>query len=188
MYDFSGTIENFKVGFMSNTAELTLTINEKNSAMKLFDEFGSDTKLSIKIDKYREKRSKKANAYFWELCGKLAIALSAEGGKHTKEDIYKDAIKEIGVYKDFENISPMDAKTLRHAWEKLGVGWITEQVDYMPDGKNVIVRCYYGSSCYNTKQMSRLINNIVQDCQAVGIETKTPEEIANLLSLWEAEK
>ena len=34
------------------------------------------------------------------------------------------------------------------------------------------------------KQMSRLIDNVVQDCQAVGIETKTPDELALLKSRW----
>ena len=43
---------------------------------------------------------------------------------------------------------------------------------------------YYGSSTYDTATMSRLINNIVADCEAVNIDTKTPSEIANLLSLW----
>ncbi len=84
-------------------------------------------------------------------------------------------------------MSPEDAKTLRHAWEMLGTGWITEQVDYMPDGTNVVVRCYYGSSQYNTKQMSRLIDNLVQDCKAVGIETDTPEEIERIKYLWAQE-
>ena len=32
--------------------------------------------------------------------------------------------------------------------------------------------------------MSRLIDNVVQDCQAVGIETKTPDELALLKSRW----
>ena len=36
---------------------------------------------------------------------------------------------------------------------------------------------YYGSSVYDTKQMSALIDHIVQDCKALGIETKTPAEI-----------
>ena len=38
----------------------------------------------------------------------------------------------------------------------------------------------YGSSTYDTAQMSRLIDNIVQDCKAVGIETLTPSELAKL--------
>ena len=46
------------------------------------------------------------------------------------------------------------------------------------------VTLYYGSSTYDTKQMSRLIDNIVQDCQAVGIETLTPDKLALLLEEW----
>lgn len=172
------------IDFRTRKPKLTLELNEEQTAKDMFDKLNGVPMLSIEIKKYRPKRSLNANAYLWELCGKLAEVLSDTKVKHTKEDIYRKAIKEIGVYKDFQGLSPTDAKTLRHAWEMLGTGWITEQVDYMPDGENVVIRCYYGSSQYNTKQMSRLIDNIVQDCQAVGIETKTPDEIARLKSLW----
>jgi HD superfamily phosphohydrolase len=47
---------------------------------------------------------------------------------------------------------------------------------------------YYGSSSYNSHQMTRLLNNIIYECQALGIETKTPDEIANMLNLWESER
>lgn len=43
---------------------------------------------------------------------------------------------------------------------------------------------YYGSSTYDTAQMSRLINIIVEECKAQGIETRTPDEISKLVSLW----
>lgn len=185
MFELTGTIKDLAIDIRTGKPTLTLAINEKQSVMNCVDELNKEEKLSIKISKYRAKRSLNANSYFWHLCGELAKRLSDEGVKHTKEDIYRKAIKEIGVYKDWENLTPKDAKTLRHAWEMLGTGWITEQVDYMPDGDKVTVRTYYGSSQYNTKQMSRLIKNIVQDCEAVGgIEVKTPNEIANLLSMW----
>lgn len=184
MYELSGQIKDLSFDFRTGQANLTLSINEKQETMNMFDELREAEKLTIKIDKYRKKRSLNANAYFWKLCGDLAEKLSDEKVTYTKEEIYLKSIKEIGVYKDFENLSPSDARTLRHAWEMLGTGWITEQVDFMPDGVNAVVRCYYGSSQYNTKQMSRLIDNIVQDCEAVGIDTKTPDEIANMLSLW----
>lgn len=187
MYELSGTVKDLSIDFRTGKANLTLLINENQTAKNMFDELSKVEKLAVKIGKYREKRSLNANSYFWLLCGKLAEKLSGEKVKYTKEDIYLKSIKEVGVYKDFVDMSQSDARTLRHAWEMLGTGWITEQVDYMPDGKNVIVRCYYGSSQYNKKQMGRLIDNIVQDCQAVGIETKTPEELANMLSLWEAQ-
>ena len=74
------------------------------------------------------------------------------------------------------------------AWGKLGTGWISEIVDYATDGEKVIVRTYYGSSQYDTKRMSRLIDNIVQDCKAVGVETLTPLELDRLKEAWSCEK
>ena len=184
----TGKIIDVSLDFKTGKPKLTLEINEKQALFAGYDELKDCDKLSIKLTKYRKKRSLDANAYCWALCTKLAEKLSNEKVKYTKEDIYRNAVKDLGIYKDFPNMTPTDAKTLRHAWEMLGTAWITEQVDYMPDGENVIIRCYYGSSTYNTQQMSRLINNIVQDCEALGIQTKTPDEIANLLSLWKQEK
>lgn len=142
--------------------------------------------LSASLTEYREKRSLSANAYMWVLCERLAERLSDGKSNFTKEDVYRKAIGEMGVFKDFEGLSQTDAKTLRHAWELLGTGWITEQVGYMPDGENVTVRCYYGSSVYNKKQMSRLLDGIVQDCKVLGIETETPEELARMKAEWAA--
>lgn len=130
------------------------------------------------VKECHKKRSLNANAYMWLLCEKLSQAIGS-----TKEDVYRESIKNVGVWKDFE-LNTNDATTLCKAWQMLGAGWITEQIDYAPDGQKVIVRAYYGSSQYNTKQMSRLIDNIVQDCKAVGIETMTPAELERLKSDW----
>ena len=48
---------------------------------------------------------------------------------------------------------------------------------------NVIL--YYGSSTYDTAQMARLIDLIVQDCKAQHIETADPEDIKSLLQMWD---
>lgn len=187
MFELSGTIKDLSPDIKSGKMVLSLVINERQSVMSLYDEMHEAEKLSVKIDKYREKRSLNANAYMWKLCGELAEVLSDEKVTHTKEDIYRDAIKEIGVWYD-DAVEPEKVAWRRKAWEMIGTGWITERVDFTPDGEKEIIRFYYGSSQYNTKQMSRLIDNIVQDCEAVGIDTKTPNEIANMLSLWETDR
>ena len=149
-----------------------------------FDELmGVD--VDITIIKHRNRRSNDANAYCWVLCTKLAEALSTDGQIVTKDEVYREAIRNVGVFKDIPGLDPSDAKTLATAWASLGTGWFTEQVDYDQSGEKVILRCYYGSSRYNTKCMSRLIDNLVQDCRALGIETATPAEIANLIELWQ---
>lgn len=47
------------------------------------------------------------------------------------------------------------------------------------------VTAYYGSSTYDTAQMSRLIDLIVQDCMSVGIEVRDPEDVASMLEAWD---
>jgi hypothetical protein len=47
-----------------------------------------------------------------------------------------------------------------------------------------VIRAYYGSSTYNTKQMSRLIDAIVEDCKEMDIETLTPRELDAMKSRW----
>lgn len=183
MYELTGKIKELSIDFRTNKAILSLLINEKQSAMNLFDKLNQEEKLSINISKYREKRSLNANGYMWTLCGELAKKMSNDKVMYTKEDIYRDAIKEVGVWYDDE-IEPEKVQRRRKAWELIGTGWLTERVDFTADGEKEIIRFYYGSSQYNKKQMARLIDNIVQDCQAVGIETKTPEEIAKLKALW----
>ena len=183
MCALTGRIKDLSVDFKTGQPLLTLLINEKQTAMSLYDELHEVEKLSISIGKYREKRSLSANGYMWTLCGELAKKLSNDKVTHTKEDIYRDAIKEVGVWYDDE-IEPDKVQRRCKAWQLIGTGWLTERVDFTADGEKEVIRFYYGSSQYNKKQMAKLIDNIVQDCQAVGIETKTPEELAKLKALW----
>lgn len=132
----------------------------------------------LEVKEHREKRSLDANAYAWVLMDKLAAAIGSDKG-----DIYRKKVREIGPFKDF-TLTKDEARTFRVAWEKIGEAWPTEQVDYAPDGERVVIRAYYGSSTYNTKQMSRLIDSIVDDCKAVGVETLTPDKLALLKEGW----
>ena len=135
-----------------------------------------DKQFEIKL--YKPRRSLDSNAYCWLLLGKLQEAL-----KIPKEDIYRDLIKNIGSYE----IIPIKNEALdkfRSAWSKNGIGWITETTPSKLDGfTNVLA--YYGSSTYNTSEMSKLIDLIVQECQQLGIETKNPAELKSLLESWD---
>lgn len=146
---------------------------------------GCDVEFSLK--KYHPKRSLEANRYMWELCTKIADKLSDDGELYSKEEIYRDAIRNYGVFDDHPMLYD-GVEMIRELWKSKGIGWFTEIVDSLPDGDGYLVRCYHGSSEYNRKQMSRIINSLIQDCDALGIEHKTPAEIANMLSLWQQAK
>ena len=131
----------------------------------------------FEIKEYKPKRSLDSNAYAWLLLGKLQESL-----KIPKEEIYRDLIKHIGSF-EIIPIKNEAVEKFRNAWSKNGLGWITETTPSKLDGfTNVIA--YYGSSTYNSSEMSRLIELILQECQQLDIETKTPAEIQSLLESW----
>lgn len=47
---------------------------------------------------------------------------------------------------------------------------------------NVIA--WYGSSVYNSKEMSRLVDNIVEECKEHNIETLLPQELESMKASW----
>lgn len=157
------------------TVELDEDFRERYDTLK-------DAELEVTIKKFRKKRSLDANSYMWVLLDKLAAAL-----RTTKEELYIGYIRQYGMYKYF-TLTEDEAKTFKVVWEAFGTGWPTEQADYAPDGEHVVIRAYYGSSRYDTKRMSRLIDAIVQDCKELGIETENKEYIDSLLNSWERQK
>ena len=42
-----------------------------------------------------------------------------------------------------------------------------------------------GSSTYDKKEMSELINGLVTECKELGIETLPPEELARMMAEYE---
>lgn len=135
--------------------------------------------VDVAIKKYRKKRSLDANAYFWLLIDKLSVVVNLP-----KEDIYKGYIRQIGGNNDVVCVQDKAVDKLCNGWNNNGIGWITDTFpSKIENCTNVIL--YYGSSTYDSSQMSRLIDFVVQDCKTQGIETMTPDKLEELLSSWE---
>lgn len=173
-----GTIESISIDYISKKTKITLVLEAQNSVESL-EEVKND-KLSIEIKKYHNKRSLKANNYFWELLQKVC-----ELKQLNAIEEYKRRVKELGIFR-ITRVETKDVETVKKSWENWGTAWFCEIYDteYLGDIEFKILHLYYGSSSFNSKQMSRLISDLVQDCQAVGIETKTEAEIKNLLEQW----
>ena len=176
MFELTGKIANVSVDYFSGKPLVTFQLNEQ--ARDMVDELKGEEKLSLKIKKFSKKRSLDANAYCWVLISKLAEKLNIP-----KEDIYRNAIKEIGGNSDTVCVQEKAVNSLCDAWQKNGIGWQTDTFPSKIAGcTNVIL--YYGSSTYDSVQMCRLINSIVEDCKTLGIETKSKEELDSLLRQW----
>lgn len=167
-------IIDFAVGF---NRKQRLTLELDGDFRGEYDQL-KESDIAVTIKKYREKRSIDANAYCWVLIDKLSQATGL-----TKSEVYRQAIRDIGGVSETVCVQDRAVSNLCEGWEHNGLGW---QADTFPSKiagcSNVTL--YYGSSTYDTAQMSRLIDHVVQDCKGVGIETMTPLELSRLLEAW----
>ena len=133
--------------------------------------------VSVDFRCIKERRSLNANNYCWHLCDEIAKVI-----RSTKEEVYRKAIREVGIFHDGA-FQVQDLPEIKRAWESNGVGWFCEDFDSKLSGCRR-VRFYHGSSLYDTQEMSRLIDYIVEEAKALDIETMTPDEIEKMKQQW----
>lgn len=137
-----------------------------------------DKDKKFEIKEYHEKRSLDANAYCFVLCQKIANVI-----RSTKEEVYRKAIKEVGTFETLP-IKREAVETFRLAWSSKGLGWICEEIGESKLAGYINVLAYYGSSIYNTNQMSKLIDYLVDECDNLDIPIDTKDTIERLVKEW----
>lgn len=175
-----GTIEEIKIDYAERTTKILLNIHDAISMNQLekLNNLKAE-ELDIEIKKHREKRSLDANSYCWVLCDQIAKELSKDGAIFSKEDIYQETIRTFGTFIPFI-VTEVAFDKFKEIWQRQGLGYQVEET--ARKDKCVRVNCYYGSSSYNTKEMSRIIEALVEQAKELGIETKPKEEIEAMLN------
>ena len=148
------------------------------TAAKLLADELREGAISLECKRWKQKRSLDANAYMWVLVDKIAQAT-----RQKPVDIYRHAIKDVPGASTLVCVQNKAKDVLQEQWKAKGLGWQTDEVPSKIDGcTNIIL--YYGSSVYNTTQMSFLIDTIVDEAKELGIETMTPFELEGLKAAW----
>ena len=144
----------------------------RNHKTKLYD---------LEVKEHRKKRSLDANAYAWVLINKLADVM-----RIPPTEVYRQAIQDISGNSEILPVRQEAVEQFKQAWSHNGIGWMCRDMgrSKLPGYRNLMV--YYGSSVYNSKQMSDLIENLVQDCKALDIDVMTERERSLLLEEWGA--
>lgn len=125
------------------------------------------------VKEYREKRSLNANNYYWELLTQLGNVLRMD-----KEDLHFQLLQKYGQSEMISVVADVDMKNYLKYYAEAG--------ESVLNGKNFKhYKVYKGSSEMDKKEMSILINGLVEECKAQDIETKTPAEINSLLERWD---
>lgn len=139
-------------------------------------------RLRIRAEKERKKRSLDANDYLWVLCTKIAEKLQDGKVMVTKEEVYRKHIEAVGKYEPLA-MAEEAVERFSEIWASKGTGWLVKVVDSKLNGCKKVF-AYYGSSVYDSREMSRLIESVIEDCRALEIETMPPAELEALLREW----
>lgn len=178
---FKGSIKDFVKTFKN---ELIISFIIKSNEIdedKLNELANGKNGVKIEITQWRERRSLNANAYAWVLIDKIAEKI-----KTTKIDVYRKIIKDVGVYQILP-IKDVAVESFIKRWQSNGLGWICENLGACKNQTlkgYVNIVAYYGTSTYDTKEMARFIDEVVEQAKELGIQTETPEMIENLKNLW----
>lgn len=172
MYDLTGKLASVSFSWQNGQPLVTFELTHKKSALSMVDELKDIPKLSIKIDKFRERRSLNANNYAWHLITQIGNAT-----RSSKDEVYFLMLKRYG---QSEMIS-----VLAHVPINKFVKYCEEAGESSLNGKLFKhYRVYKGSSEFDTKEMSIFIDGIVSEAKELGIPTDTPDQIARRKASW----
>ena len=137
------------------------------------------TKLSIDVKKYKSHRSIEQNKMLWALCEKLAIAISGVSYKSEVEDCYVNLLEEANIEGRFRVVLPEDRKQLEEEYRVVkSVG--KRMVENPKNNKKTeceMFLCYKGSSTFDTKQMTELIELALNRCADLGVHDSEIQQI-----------
>lgn len=128
------------------------------------------------IEVAKQKRSNEQNRYMWELISQIA-----ERSGLRPNDVYRHAIREAGAWYTFK-VQQDEFKSFCKTWEANGVGWWCE----LENNRNgeITCRAYRGTSGYNSVEMSKIIDWVIDEAKWYNIETETPEQLARRKAMW----
>lgn len=163
-----GITQDYKTGRFSVSIELT-----ESDMSGIETLIGKDIAIDMAI--YRGARSHSANALLWHCLGDIARYLGGD-----KWDYYLDALRKYGKY-TMVSVRSDAVKAFKDTWREC------EEVgrQHTGDEEWVHLLCYFGSSTYNSKEFSVLLDGVIEDMRQAGIPTPTSAEMKRVLDALE---
>lgn len=154
--------------------ELVLTTKENIHIDDLKNIIAKGKELACEIKQFRHKRSIDSNAYMWVLLSKMADVL-----KTTKDELYLQILDRYGVFTHIV-VKPDVVNRIKQEWRTVReLGEVT-----INNTKGIQLQCFFGSSTYDTKEMSVLIDGVVSECKVLDIETVTARQLEEMKQAW----
>lgn len=174
--------ETKSINYFNGCLQLPIPVSAIAEAGKLQQACNSGKTLTVEVKVKRNTRSNNANSYCWALCTEIAKVI-----RSSKHEVYQQAIRSIGAFT--ANLIREDAvERYTEHWQSHGVGWLVENMGRSSFPGYVVLACYHGSSVYDTKEMSQLIDWLIDEAKGIGIDVISDADRALLLENWHESK
>lgn len=174
--EFNGCLTGLSRDWNTDLVQISFSIDDE-SVLKEIEKL-KNSKLSIQVKKYRKKRSLDANAYLWVLCSKLAIVHET-----SKDEIYEEMLQKYGeLYQDDEGNYIIITLRADIDTSKIDGHW--KYYKSSADGKFKSYLMIKGTSQYDSLEMSRFVDMVVQEAKDDGIDVLPPDELERIKALW----
>ena len=166
-----GRLTGIQVPFRSKKAVISFEVTADPADVERY----KDKELDITIVRHSKKRGLTANAMLWACLGEIAAIVRTDNwsvylymleryGKFATILIHKDALED-----------------LRRAWREVRL--VGERENGM-----VEVLCFYGSSMYNVREFSRLLDGVVSEMKELGLAPPPSQEMQAALEALERQE
>ena len=158
-----GRITGIQVPFRSKRPVVSFEVQAEPEALEKYMDIG----LDISFSRHRNRRSIDANAFLWACLGEIARAINSDTWS-----VYLYMLERYGKFTHIL-VKPEAVEQVRQVWRETKI--VGEK-----DGM-IQMLCFFGSSTYNTKEFSQLLNGVVSEMKEMHLETPPDEEMKRLL-------
>lgn len=160
-----------RISFTGNEAIISVLTADKwqvNNLSEISNKTatGNDYSLEIDIRPYKSKRSIEQNRLMWEMLDMLSEKANNKRDSEAVWETYIIMLERFGAKYEYLMALPEAEKMLK---EQFRASIKVEERDY--NGKKMnIYKCFYGSSKFNTKEMTEFINSIQEELRELGVD------------------
>lgn len=173
-------IDDLDIKENENNLEIRIKVKKDEHSLSAADSllslYYSDIPVSADISPRHSDKSPNAHNYAWHLISEIAKSITS-----TKEEVYKQLIKDYGV-SAVVTVKAEAFEAFANEWAQNGLGYFVEIID--GDEENINAFLFKGLSAYSQRDLNYLMNGIIYEANSLGIDVRTRDAIDKYESSW----
>lgn len=166
---------------------LSFRVFEEKKVLSVLDTIRNEPTIHIEAAKVKKTRSLSANAIYWLYAGRLAAYLRISTNR-----MHNLLLRRYGAYETVDGEEMIcfipdteQAEEMALESETYHIKPTSATKVFRDGSTRRLYKLLKGSHEYDTKEMSTLINGLMDECNQAGIPTASPEDVKEAMAHYE---